>query len=176
MSSIRMVARTPRRTFQLVALAAVVVALPLVWYLGSPLLLNQAVDESLPPAASAGETSGTVHVLAQGRFGVVDAIHKGEGTAAILRLADGRRVLRLDDFRVTNGPDLYVYLSGDPAPRSSGALHTAGAFEVARLKGNAGSQNYDLPAGLDLSRFRSAVIYCRRFTTVFSTAELVPGA
>ena len=174
MSSTFTVVRPPRRAFWLVALLALVLALPLAWYLGSPLLLNQAVDEGAPRApASAGST--TVQLLVQGRFGVVDGIHKGEGTAAILQLADGGRVLRLDDFRVTNGPDLYVYLSGHPAPRSSAELHAGGAFEVAPLKGNIGSQNYALPADLDPSRFRSAVIYCRRFTTVFSTAELVPG-
>jgi hypothetical protein len=104
---------------------------------------------------------------------VVDGIHKGEGTASILRLPGGRRVLRLeDDFRVTNGPDLYVYLSGTPAPRSSDQLHASGAFEVGYLKGNLGGQNYELPADLDLSGFRSIVVYCRRFTTVFSTSEL----
>jgi hypothetical protein len=57
-------------------------------------------------------------------------------------------------------------------PRSSAELRDAGAFEVARLKGNVGAQNYDLPADLDLGKFRAVVIYCRRFTTVFSTAEL----
>jgi hypothetical protein len=35
-----------------------------------------------------------------------------------------------------------------------------------------GGQNYVLPVDVDLSRFRSVVIYCRRFTTVFSTAQL----
>jgi hypothetical protein len=175
--STRIVARPPRRAFQFVALVAVVLAVPLAWYLGSPLLLNQTVDERLSPAtASAPEGSARVERLVQGHFAGVDAIHKGEGTAAIVQLADGARVLRLDDFRVTNGPDLYVYLSGHPAPRHSNELHADGAFEVGRLKGNIGGQNYDLPADLDLARFRSAVIYCRRFTTIFSTAELVPGA
>ena len=100
--------------------------------------------------------------------------HPDEGTASIVRLADRQWVLRLDDdFRVTNGPDLYVYLSGATAPRSSDDLHGSGAFEVAQLKGNVGGQNYVLPNDLDLSKFHSVVIYCRRFTTVFSTAELV---
>lgn len=71
-----------------------------------------------------------------------------------------------------NGPDLYVYLSGHPMPRSSAQLHEQGAFEVARLKGNVGDQNYALPADLDLSTYRSVVIYCKRFGVVFSTAEL----
>jgi Electron transfer DM13 len=168
--STRRVARPVRAVLSLVALVILALALPVASYLGSPLLLNHVVDDG------AREVSPTVELLGQGRFGVVDGIHKGEGTAAILRLAGGQRILRLDDFRVTNGPDLYVYLSGHPAPRSSADLHTDGAFEVAPLKGNIGGQTYELPGDLDFSRFRSVVIYCRRFTTVFTTAELVAGA
>ena len=131
------------------------------------MFLTRAVSESSPAALVENR-------LAVGRFGAIDGIHKGDGSASIVRSAVGQRVLRLDDdFRVTNGPDLYVYLSGSAAPRSSSELHSAGAFEVAQLKGNVGGQNYALPADLDLSTFRSVVIYCRRFTTVFSTAELV---
>ena len=111
--------------------------------------------------------------MAQGAFGIVDAIHHGEGTASLLNLSDGTRILRLgQDFRVTNGPDLYVYLSANPAPRTSSQLHDAGAFEVAPLKGNIWDQNYALPADLDLDHFASVVIYCRRFNVVFSSAEL----
>ncbi len=167
MATTRMLLRSPRRTALVVAAAAIVVlALPLAWYLASPLFLTQAVSESAPAAPAQSR-------LAAGRFGVVDGIHKGEGAATLVRLPDGQAVLRLeDDFRVTNGPDLYVYLSGSAAPRTSAELHETGAFEVAQLKGNMGSQNYALPANLDLTRFRSVVIYCRRFTTVFSTAEL----
>jgi len=80
--------------------------------------------------------------------------------------------LRFESFKVQNGPDLYVYLSGHPAPRSSNEVHAAGAYEVARLKGNIGDQNYDLPRDLDLSQYKSVVIYCKRFSHVFSTAEL----
>jgi hypothetical protein len=149
-----------------VAVVAALLLAPLIWYLASPLVLTRSVSETAPAAAAQRR-------MPSGQFGVVDGIHKGEGTAAIVRLADDRWVLRLDDdFRVTNGPDLYVYLSGAPAPRSSAELHAEGAFEVAQLKGNVGGQNYQLPADLDISQFRSVVIYCRRFTTVFSTAEL----
>src|SRR6266550_2521190 len=167
MVTIRIVMRSPRRTAVVVAAAAIVLlALLLAWYLVAPLFLTQAVSESAPAARAQSR-------LAAGRFGVIDGIHKGEGAATLVRLLDGQTVLRLeDDFRVTNGPDLYVYLSGSAAPRTSAALHGTGAFEVAQLKGNMGGQNYALPDDLDLTRFRSVVIYCRRFTTVFSTAQL----
>ena len=169
MLTTRMLMRSPRRTAVVVAAAAIVLlALPLAWYLASPLFLTQAVSESAPAAPAQSR-------LTAGTFGVVDGIHRGEGTASFVQLPDGQRVLRLEeDFRVTNGPDLYVYLSGSAAPRTSAELHGSSAFEVAQLKGNAGGQNYALPGDLDLSKFRSVVIYCRRFTTVFSTAELDP--
>jgi hypothetical protein len=159
--------RQPRRILLAVlGVAIVALALPLIWYLASPLFISRTVSEVAPLA------SGGMSVVS-GHFGVVDGIHQGDGTVTIVRLPEGQRVLRLgDDFRVTNGPDLYVYLSGSAAPRSSNELHAAGAFEVAQLKGNIGGQNYALPDDLDLSAFRSVVIYCRRFTTVFSTAEL----
>ncbi len=112
-------------------------------------------------------------LLANGQFGAVDGFHKGEGTASVFRLPDGKLVLRLEDFKVTNGPDLYVFLSGHPAPRNAGQVHEGGALEVARLKGNIGNQNYALPANVDLSKFKSVVIYCKQFSVVFSTAKLV---
>jgi hypothetical protein len=166
MSIARTLIRSSRWPQLLAVAAGVLMIAPVFWYLASPLIRNQTVSEQLPESA-AGLT------LASGRFGVVDSIHRGEGTAKIVTLPNGQRVLRLDDdFRVTNGPDLYVYLSGHAAPRSSADLHAAGDFEVAVLKGNIGGQNYELPAELDIEKFRSVVIYCRRFTTVFSTAEL----
>src|SRR5437763_6613386 len=111
----RTLVRPPRRAVLIVAVVAVVaVAVPLGWYLASPLFLTRTVSESSPAALAENR-------LAAGRFGVVDGIHKGEGSASIVRSADGNSVLRLDeDFRVTNGPDLYVYLSGASEPRSTG--------------------------------------------------------
>jgi Electron transfer DM13 len=111
--------------------------------------------------------------LAGGQFGGwIDAIHRAEGGASVYRLSDGRRVVRLENFKSTNGPNLYVYLSGDPSPRNSAQLHESGDFEVGRLKGNIGNQNYELPASVDLSKFKSVVIYCKQFHVVFGSAEL----
>jgi len=174
----------------LIILAAI--ALAVAWYLGSPLFLNTTVNQSFPaavaparaqsadgPAAQSNDAaSARIEAIAasSGHFGEIDSIHKGSGVATIFKLSDGKHVLRFEDFKVTNGPDLYVYLSSHPAPRDSGQLHEGTAFEVAVLKGNIGSQNYELPADLDLSQFKSVVIYCKRFSVVFSTAELVSGS
>ena len=148
----------------------IVVLAPLAWYLLSPLFIDRRVQED--PAIASAAAAGTV--IARGTFGEVDAIHKGEGQAVLTRSSDGRYSLQFEGFRVTNGPDLYVYLSGHPAPRSSAQLHEIADLEVATLKGNVGDQMYELPADFDPARFKSAVVYCKRFTTVFSTAELRP--
>jgi hypothetical protein len=160
-------------------LGALMALAPVGWYLGSPLFVTRTVSEALPASSiqlgrQPVETALPKR-LASGSFGVIDGIHRGQGSANVLRLTDGSQVLRLEDFMVTNGPDLYVYFSPHPAPRSSAELHEGGAFEVAPLKGNVGDQNYPLPAELNVEHFASAVVYCRRFAVVFSTAELRPG-
>jgi len=96
--------------------------------------------------------------------GVGDGIHDAQGNALVLPLEDGQKVLRLEDFRATNGPDLYVYLATD-----SGA---SDYVSLGRLKANIGNQNYDIPAGTDLSKYDNVLIWCKQFSVLFGSAEL----
>jgi hypothetical protein len=132
-----------------------------------------SVSAAAAPAAPAAP-SGPV-ALSRGSFTQIDPIHGAEGTATIYRLEDGNLVLRLENFTSTNGPDLFIGLSGHPKPRSSRELHDQGYVEIAALKGNQGNQNYELPADIDLSAFKSVTIYCRAFSVMFSSAELAGG-
>jgi hypothetical protein len=93
------------------------------------------------------------------------------GKAIVLRRPGGSLILRLERLSTSNGPDLRVYLSQVPA---SGELHAyrTGFIDLGALKGNRGSQNYVIPAGTDLSAFKSAVIWCRRFAVGFGVAPL----
>lgn len=181
--------------------AAVIVGAPLAWYLGAPLVINRTVNEAFPMSATATVPEGmtreqaeaemmeaskqtvaasesmpagaSIATLVKGTFTDADGFHKGSGTALIVR-AGGDRVLRFEEFRVTNGPDLYVYLAAHPQPRSREDVHQ-GFVSLGRLKGNVGNQNYPIPAGTDLTRFVSVVVYCQRFHVVFSTATLAAG-
>jgi hypothetical protein len=56
----------------------------------------------------------------------------------------------------------------------SAARPRAGFVEIAPLKGNIGDQNYELPASVDLERFRAVTIWCKRFSVNFATAPLAP--
>jgi hypothetical protein len=132
----------------------------------------QPTAPPVPPTAAPAQPGPTP--LLRGQFTVIDALHRAEGTATIYRLADGQRVLRFESFKSANGPGLFVYLAGHPRPRSGGEFRDSGAFELAPLKATSGNQNYALPPHLDLAAFRSAVIYCKPFSVVFSTAELRP--
>ena len=46
-------------------------------------------------------------------IGVGDGIHDAQGDAYTVPLEDGSDILRLENFKSTNGPDLYVYLATD---------------------------------------------------------------
>src|SRR6266545_4802355 len=70
-----------------------------------------------------------------------------------------------------NGPDLHVYLSEVPAGGDARAYGER-FVDLGKLKGNKGNQNYRLPVNVDLSRYRSAVIWCKRFTVGFGVAPL----
>jgi hypothetical protein len=72
---------------------------------------------------------------------------------------------------VDNGPDLKVYLSPEPSSAEEGAFDD-GSVSLGDLKGNIGDQNYEIPRGVDLERFRSAVVWCERFGVGFAVAPL----
>lgn len=81
-------------------------------------------------------------------------------------------MLRFSNFKVVDGPDLYVHLSGNAKPASGPELMGTGDFEVGKLQKAAGDQEYALPAGFDPTKFKSVVIYCKTYSVVFSTAPL----
>lgn len=93
--------------------------------------------------------------------------HTGSGAAEVQRLADGSLNLFLSGFSVTNGPDLFVVLSTGDGGSYSGADLT-----LAKLRANNGNQNYSIPAGTDPSSYRTVLIWCRQFDTVFAYATL----
>ena len=109
-------------------------------------------------------------VLLAGAWIEIDPVHRAEGSATIYEV-DGSRVLRLDDFRVTNGPELHVLLTKNTPTTIFGGVGED-YVDLGLLKGNVGSQNYDIPDDVNLDEFESVVIYCVPFSVVFSSAAL----
>ena len=109
-------------------------------------------------------------VLAKGEFHNADKA--GKGTATVYQLANGKRVLRLSDFRTDNGPDLYVRLIAAADAKDTASVAKKEYVELAKLKGNKGNQNYELPADLNLTTYRVVSIWCNRFSVNFAAAPL----
>jgi hypothetical protein len=107
-------------------------------------------------------------VSRQGSFNTIDVVHSGSGQAIIFPdTADGP-ILRLENFSVTRGPDLYVYLSRNENITSASQL---GDYRsLGKLKSSKGNQNYPLPEGHE--GYKSIVIWCQAFGVLFSSATL----
>ena len=159
-----------RKRNALIGLAIVVVAGG--WYAFRPerLFVNQTVDEKLTYAAPTADSMAKPATLAQGIFH--SNAHETKGNAAVLKLPDGRRVLRLTSFETSNGPDVHIYLVAAPDVTSDGIVKSAGFVDLAPMKGNRGDQNYEIPVDVDLAKYRTVTVWCKRFSVNFGSAPL----
>jgi len=157
-----------RRKVILISGAVVFAAL---WYLFRPELLfvNRTVNESLPAmtSASAGATAPAALVAGQFHKGAHDTV----GTATVYE-TEGRRLLRLTNFKTSNGPDVHVYLVAANDATDDTTVKQAGFIDLGSIKGNEGDQNYDVPSTADLAKYRAVTIWCARFNVNFGTAPL----
>jgi hypothetical protein len=151
------------------------------WYLFRPELLfvNKTVNEGLVTASAStvGQSSEGATAPASILAGQFHSVaHESKGTASVHNLGGGRRVLRLTDFATSNGPDVRVYLVAARDASDNATVTKAGYIELGKLKGNQGDQNYEIPAGADLTKYRAVTIWCRRFSVNFATAPLTPAS
>lgn len=124
--------------------------------------VEQSSDLSLEEVQQNAEAPQSL--LKQGQFVDGDAVHSASGTATIVK-TDKRNVLKFENFSVTNGPDLFVYLSPNEAGQDLGEFVSLG-----KLKNNSGDQVYELPDNVD--QYQTVVIWCRAFNVTFGTASL----
>jgi hypothetical protein len=115
-------------------------------------------DVVAPPAgaASAPVASGPER-LRSGSFRGID--HRAEGTVVIYRQPDGRYVIGLEDIDIQPGPDYDLYLvPGDDRE------DTKGGVRLGDLRGNRGTQFYEVPAGVDLENGPwTVLVWCQTF-------------
>lgn len=170
------------------ALILAAVVLPTFWLLASPLWTRTTLVEAspldlaaatetmtptpemsapstAPPATPATEATSPQIVL-EGAWVGADDFHFAEGRALIIETEPGTFTLRVEDFSVRNGPDLFVYVSPDPA----GGIE--GAVKLGELKATDGAFNYEIPAGVTPEQMRSVVVWCDAFAVLFGSAVL----
>lgn len=136
-----------------------IIALVVGWILISPLFLDKVVEENLPAVDSQNSSEKIQKKIAN--FVDADSVHKGSGDLVYIEEGN-KKYLRFENFSVTNGPDLFVSLNKGGSAESEHVL-------ISKLKGNIGSQNYDI-SEYDISDFKSVSIYCRAFSEEFATA------
>lgn len=148
---------------QLIALAVIALSIGWYWFRPEKAFIDSIVDEA--------EVQG--QVIFSGEFRKV--AHETKGTAQILRSSHGSQVLRLTDFSTSNGPQVEVYLVAAEDAPDDASVENAGFVSLGPLKGNLGSQNYVIPPGVDLAKYRCVSIWCKRFGVNFGVALLHAG-
>jgi lipopolysaccharide export LptBFGC system permease protein LptF len=123
----------------------------------------------LQPSVHAQDTAKT---LETGTFH--GKVHSTSGRATIYQEQGGKLVLRLTNFKTSNGPDVHVILiaAKDADDDANFLKSSTERVELGKLKGNEGDQNYEVPTGTDLTKFQTVSIYCERFNANFGAAPL----
>jgi hypothetical protein len=119
----------------------------------STFLLSQTTEAQEPISALSGQF-----------MGAGDGIHNAEGMVREISLENGKQFIRFENFKVTNGPDLFVYLATDKS--------ASDFVDIGRLKANNGNQNYEVPEGTDLTKYDTVLIWCKAFSVLFGSADL----
>jgi len=135
------------------------------------ILVNKTVSETLPTTQASG--ASPAQPIASGMF--TSLAHQTTGTAGLYELGDGKKTLRLTDFKTSNGPDVRVYLVASAEGTDNEAIKNGGFVDLGSLKGNIGDQNYVVPDGIDLAKFQGVSIWCKRFAVNFGGAALTPS-
>jgi hypothetical protein len=170
-----------------ILIVGALIALPVAWYLISPLWRVVEVDEASPlikdamdsmDAATKAEFEAAVKemskeimvmddelpspaVAAQGEF--KPRAHDVMGRALLIDDA-GKKILRFEDFDTVNGPDLHIYLSSE--------LGDEDFIDLGKIKATKGNVNYELPDGIDTKKYNKVLVWCKPFGVLFSYSVL----
>ena len=94
------------------------------------------------------------------------------GTCTLERFDDGRVVLNMSqDFAVSRGPDLRIYLSNSARSTNDGIE----LFLISDILGSnvfSGALSFELPADINIEDFTHVVTYCKAFRQLWGSGEL----
>ena len=111
----------------------------------------------------------SVTTLASGSF--VASEHPTTGLAEIV-MQNGKKYLRLNkEFKSEDGPDVFVLLHRQDAPKD---YKRSNYVSLGRRQKISGKQLYRIPAGVDITEYKSVVIWCRKFNATFGFATISP--
>lgn len=119
--------------------------------------LQQPAKTDNPPSNSVTTAMGTFTSYAHGLSG--DVVIYTDDT--------NMRKLRLENFNMTSGPDVYVFLS------KTNNYSAGNTIPITMLNGSFTNSNLTLTLdnSVDLNTYRFALVYCVQFSSLFGYAE-----
>ncbi len=158
----------------IIAVGAVII-FGIAYYTISPIFRHVVVDEVAPqveiklspgvinkPSTKPVEASASI-VQEKSSPVVGTAFHPASGNVRVLNTKDGT-VIRYENFKTLNGPDLYVYLSND--------LDAKDFVNLGLMKATEGNVNYTVPEGVDVTKYKYVLVWCKIFGVLFNSAEI----
>jgi len=126
--------------------------------------MNAAMAHAMTPQATASQS------LAAGNF--VQKSKRLKGSYEVIK-QNGQTIIRFsDNFRTTGGPDLKVFLSPQNVNSVSGQTATNGAVLLGLIKSTKGTQDYVLPANVNIADFNSVLIHCEAFSVLWGGGNI----
>lgn len=148
----------------------VVIVLGVAWYGVSPLFMNKKVEDALPVETVPTDSPNTETTerkpatIISNPIPITDTVaHPASGQVRLLQAGD-RQILRYENYKTINGPDVRVYLATDTDAKEF--------IDLGPIKGTEGNINYDIPAGTDLEKYHWALTWCEDFNVLFNSADL----
>ncbi len=110
-----------------------------------------------PPPNSAATTMGTFTSYAHGL----------SGKAVVYVDNKNKRTLRLENFNMSSGPDVYIFIS------KSNNYSAGNTIPITMLKGSYSNSDLSLTLddGVDLNTHKFVLVYCVQFSSLFGYAE-----
>ena len=125
----------------------------------------------LNPLGDGNEITAQGTIISNGQLVDADSSHEGSGTVQIVQVEANVLELQFLEVEITNGPDLFVYLSKKPS--FSDPYDSIGEFiDLGKLTYNSGNFSYTIPSSVQLEEYNSVVIYCKQYSVVFTYATL----
>ena len=124
-----------------------------------------AQDAVAAEAVEAAEAS-----LPSGKF--IKKKKKLKGSWEVVQ-RDGNTYIKFaDDFRASKGPDLKVFLSPIDVATVTGKTATEGALNIGELQKTKGTQEYLVPAEVNIADYASVLVHCEKFSVLWGGGDL----
>jgi hypothetical protein len=148
-----------------VAVVVVVLAALALWaFQPWKLFTSSTVNEQLV------SSQGTNTLVGKGAFRSL--AHPTSGQAEVVKTPDGKAVVQLRDFSTSDGPAVHIWLTDKAQDAGDSAFGKDGYIDLGSLKATKGNEVYDVPAGTDVSKYKSVLIWCDRFAVGFGVAPI----